>query len=362
MRLLTAIALTVLVGYAQPALNELDPNAGSFLDFPLDSVSRAANAAYQAARYNEAARLYLTALEHDITKSSDIYNLACCYGLLKQDSLAALYLRRAFRAGFDDIGHVKQDPDFDSVRTRPVFATLVESLASHAESAQARTGTQVLVEASSFIPCYVRLPAGYDSTRAYPLVIGLHGFGSDPKSFARLYERAGSPDLIFACLQAPYQFGAGRDLGYSWSTWSKDDSMVGPSSEALACSFVATAAVRLTGQYKTTGTWLLGFSQGCGMAYQTGIGYSDFFQGIIGFGGGFDSLGFTAAQYEEAKNLSVFIAHGKEDRVVEYKNGKNARDFLKRKGFDVTFVEFKGGHTVPEQQLKQAVKWMLGKK
>jgi phospholipase/carboxylesterase len=363
MRLLAAIALAVLavIAGAQPAVSELDPTAGSFLDFPLDSVSRAANSAYQAAHYSEAARLYLTALEHDVTNSSDIYNLACCYGLLKQDSLAALYLRRAFRAGFDDVGHVKVDPDFDSVRTNPVFAALVESLSALTDSAQAKAGTQVDVEATSLIPSYVRLPTDYDSTRAYPLVIGLHGYGATPRSFAKLYERAGSPEIIFVSLQAPYAFGAGRDLGYSWTTWSRDDSTVEQRSSGLSCDFVVAAAQKLSSRFKTNGTWLLGFSQGCFMAYRTGIGHHELFKGIICFGGGLDTTSLSPADYAAAKGLKVFAAHGKEDRMVEYKYGTNTRDFLKRKGYDVTFVDFKGGHTVPEQQLKQAVKWMRAK-
>jgi predicted esterase len=363
MRLLAAIVLVVLTtsAGAQPAVNELDPTAGNFLDFPLDSVSRAANSAYQAARYNEAARLYLSALAHDITNSNDIYNLACCYGLLKQDSLAALYLRRAFHAGFDDIGHVKVDPDFDSVRTQPVFAFVVDSLSALADSSQAQAGTQVDIEAECLIPGYVRLPADYDSSRAYPLVIGLHGYGASPKSFSKLYERAGKPEIIFVCLQAPYAFGAGRDLGYSWTTWNRNDSTVEQSSARLSGDFIVAAAKKLTSRFRTNGTWLLGFSQGCFMAYRTGIGHHDLFKGIMCFGGGLDTTNFSPADYSSAKGLKVFAAHGKEDRMVEFKYGMSTRDFLKRKGYAVTWAEFKGGHTVPEQQLKQAVKWMTGK-
>jgi phospholipase/carboxylesterase len=363
MRLLAAIALAVLAANAgaQPALNELDPTAGNFLDFPLDSVSRAANSAYQAARYSEAARLYLTALERDVTNSGDIYNLACCYGLLKQDSLAALYLKRAFRAGFDDIGHVKMDPDFDSVRTKPVFAALVESLSALTDSAQAKAGTQVDIEAQCLVPGYVRLPADYDSSRAYPLVIGLHGYGATPKSFAKLYERAGKPEIIFVCLQAPYAFGAGRDLGFSWTTWNRDDSTVEQRSSRLSGDFIVAAAKMLSSRFKTNGTWLLGFSQGCFMAYRTGIAHHDLFNGIICFGGGLDTLTFGPADYAAAKGLRVFASHGREDRMVEYKFGATTRDFLKRKGYDVTFVDFKGGHTVPEEPLKRAIKWMGAK-
>jgi len=343
---------------AQPAINALAPSAGDFLDFPLDSMRRAANSAYQSARYEEAARFYLAALEHDITSASDIYNLACCYGLLKKDTLAAKYLKRAVRAGFDDIEHVRQDPDFDSVRASPVFAVAVESSEAGAKRAAAMKGKPLAVSAETFQNCYVRLPDGFDSTKTHPLLIGLHGYGANPEGFARLYERAGKPQLIFAVLQAPYAMSAGSEPGYSWTTWNESDSTVARRSSDLSSDFVAEACRRLTAQYHVSGTWLLGFSQGCGLAYVTGIRHHDLFKGIIGFGGGFDTLRFSPAELQAARGLPVFSSHGSEDRVVVPKYGADAREFLKRKGFKVTFIGFKGGHTIPEAPLRDAIKWM----
>lgn len=352
--MLTAVGLLA----AQPAINALAPNAGDFLDFPLDSVRRAANSAYQAAHYEEAARFYLAALEHDITSADDIYNLACCYGLLKKDSLAAVYLTRAVRAGFTDIEHARQDPDFDSVRSSPVFTAAIESSAVSAKRAADRKGKPLAVSAETFQTCYVRLPEGFDSTKTYPLLIGLHGYGGNPESFAGLYERAGKPNLIYAVLQAPYAMSAGGTPGYSWVTWSESDSTVERRSSVMSSDYVAEACRRLGAQYHISGTWLLGFSQGCGMAYVTGIRSHDLFKGIIGFGGGFDTLRFGPADYEAAKGLRVFSSHGSDDRVVDPKYGAQSREFLKRKGFNVTFTGFKGGHAVPEAPLKEAMKWM----
>lgn len=343
---------------AQPAINALAPNAGDFLDFPLDSMRRAANSAYQAARYEEAARFYLAALEHDITSASDIYNLACCYGLLKKDTLAATCLTRAVRAGFDDIGHAREDPDFDSVRASSVFVAAVESSVAAAKSSAAAKGTPLAVSAETFQTCYVRLPEGFDSTKTYPLLVGLHGYGGNPESFARLYERAGKPQLIYAVLQAPYAMSAGSEPGYSWVTESESDSTVRRRSSVMSSDFVAEACRRLAAQYHVSGTWLLGFSQGCGLAHVTGIRHHDLFKGIIGFGGGFDTLRFSPAELEAAKGLPVFSSHGSEDRVAEPKYGADAREFLKRKGFKITFVGFKGGHAVPEAPLRDAMLWM----
>jgi phospholipase/carboxylesterase len=346
---------------AQPAINALAPNAGDFLDFPLDSMRRAANSAYQAAHYEEAAGFYLAALEHDITSANDIYNLACCYGLLKKDTLAATYLTRAVRAGFDDIEHARVDPDFDSVRSSPVFSAAIESSAVSAKRTADLKGKPLAVGAETFQTCYVRLPEGFDSTKTYPLLVGLHGYGGNPESFAGLYERAGKPQLIYAVLQAPYAMAAGGTPGYSWVTWNESDSTVQRRSSLMSSDYVAEACRKLAEQYHVSGTWLLGFSQGCGMAYLTGIRHHDLLKGIIGFGGGFDTLRFSPAELEAAKGLRVFSSHGSDDRVVEPKYGVDSREFLKRKGFKVTFVGFKGGHAVPEAPLKEAMKWMEAK-
>ena len=60
-------------------------------------------------------------------------------------------------------------------------------------------GKPLAVSAETFQTCYVRLPEGFDSTKTYPLLIGLHGVGGNAGSFAGLYERAGKPQLIYAC-------------------------------------------------------------------------------------------------------------------------------------------------------------------
>ncbi len=355
---LASVLLGVAVASAQPALNELDPRAGDFLDLALDSLRAAATSAYQSGNYAVAARHYLEALSHDITNSSDIYNLACCYGLLGKDTLAALYLTRAVRAGFDDLEHAGRDPDFESVRSTPVFSAALESASAQARARAAQAGLALTVRTPVLLPVYVRLPEGYDSTRAYPLLVGLHGYGSNPRQFALLYERAGSPELIFASLQAPYPMAAGSEAGYSWVTSSKDDSTVRPVSSALSTEYVIEAARQLATRFRTSGTWLLGFSQGCGMAYAVGLKHSGALKGIVCFGGGFDTLRFTPADYEAARGLPVFSSHGIDDPVVEHAYGKSSRDFLMRRGFKVTVADFKGGHSVPEEPLKKAIKWM----
>ncbi|TES91104.1 MAG: phospholipase, partial [Candidatus Cloacimonadota bacterium] len=56
--------------------------------------------------------------------------------------------------------------------------------------------------------------------------------------------------------------------------------------------------------------------------------------------------------------LKVFIAHGKEDPMVKFETGVKAKEVLEDNGYDITFHDFEGGHSVPEEILKKTVKWM----
>jgi phospholipase/carboxylesterase len=333
------------------------PDAGDFLDTDLRELGRKAYEAYQAGEYDSAAAHYLELLCHNITDASSIYNLACCYGLMGEPELAGTYLSRSFRAGFDDIGHAQEDPDFENVRGKEVFDAVVDSIAAAFEQKKSQLGETVWIRHPSFRPCHVRVPGGFDPEQEHVLVLGLHGYGADPESFARLWDRFENPGFIYAALQAPYPFSVGNELGYSW-TMRLEDKKLGKKARLMSESYVIETVRELARKYKVSGVYLLGFSQGCGMAYTIGIKNHNLLKGIICFAGWLDTewLGETALQ--DAKSLRVFIGHGKDDHVVELETGTRARDELDNLGYDVTFLEFDGGHQVLAEPLRKAQEWM----
>ncbi|OYD13956.1 hypothetical protein CH330_09750 [candidate division WOR-3 bacterium JGI_Cruoil_03_51_56] len=348
-----------VVNWTQPeSLNPLQENIGDFLDVDLEPYAKKAYDAYQAGNYQEAARYYLVGLRYDITDANSIYNLACCYGLLGKDSLAAKYLKRAEKAGFDNIEHLKKDPDFEKVRGKPVFDAAVDSIDLRIQKKKEGLGEFIVIDAPALFKCRVHLPEDYDSTKAFPLVIGLHGLGSSADRFITLWKRFGQSEFIYAAPQAPYPFSVGKEIGYSWYTRIPGDSAKTALSKMMSENYIIDIVREMSRRYKTNGVYLLGFSQGCGFTYTTGIKHHELFKGLICFGGWLDTDWLSEEAIEAAKGLRIFIAHGKQDNVVEYDNGAKARNLLKKHGYDVTFRDFKGGHTVNEEVLKQAVKWM----
>lgn len=336
----------------------IDSSRGAFLAVNLDSLESVAREAYDSGDWETAAAGYVELLRHDVSNSNAIYNAACSFGLMGQDTLAAAYLTAAFRAGFDDPGFASEDPDFDPVRGSAVFSHALDSLIALVNGRDAVSGETVHVAAGSMIPVRVVLPVDYDPEAALPLVVGLHGFGSNTEDFLGLYGRVESPEFIFAIPEAPYAMSSGRETGYSWSTWSESDSAVYEASLELSSEFVRNVVLELQVRYAPSSTWLLGFSQGCALAYLAGFSSPNVIDGIIGFGGYVeDPTPFLEAP-APARELRIFVAHGTGDRIVDLSESRRAFALFDSLGCDAVMVEFDGAHTVQAQTLEEALEWM----
>jgi predicted esterase len=56
--------------------------------------------------------------------------------------------------------------------------------------------------------------------------------------------------------------------------------------------------------------------------------------------------------------LRVFIVHGRQDQSVNFERALEARDILRRHGYDVALSAFSGGHVFPAGALQAAVEWL----
>lgn len=326
----------------------------SFLAFDLDSLGIEARTAYNEQRWEDAATLYVEYVRHDPTNAGEMYNAACCFGLTGRDTLAALWLRESVRAGFGDPGFALEDPDFDRVRGSGFFSSVLDSLLAVHEEREARAGSLMFVETPALVPVRI-LPVGAPvDGEPMPLVVGLHGYGSNAASFAGLYGRIDSTGFIYAVPETPYPVTGGRETGFAWNTWSPTDSMVAYDSWDCSIELVRRVVAQVRERHPVSSVWLLGFSQGCALAYEAGLRSPDLVDGMICFGGWLDTTGMTGLDPSQ----HVFVAHGTFDRMVEPGAGREAFEILSSLGFDVELHEFEGAHTVPAGTLQQAVHWM----
>jgi len=117
------------IDWTQPeSIYPLAEGIGDFLDVDIAGYEKTAREAYNTGEYRKAAQYYLVLVKHNTSDGGNIYNLACCYGLMNEAELAAKFVERSVKAGFEDIGHITWDPDFESVRDTDVFKETLERL------------------------------------------------------------------------------------------------------------------------------------------------------------------------------------------------------------------------------------------
>ena len=184
------------------------------------------------------------------------------------------------------------------------------------------------------------VPASYTPERPAPFALSLHGAGGTAEG--GLYPLRDLVDEAGLVLLAPASRG---------SSWDVIRGGFGPDvafvDAALAAAFarVAVDPARLA---------IGGFSDGASYALSLGIGNGDLFGHILAFSPGF------AAPAEQNGTPRIFVSHGTRDDVLAIDpTSRRLVPPLKRAGYDVTYVEFDGGHTVPSEIARQALGWYL---
>jgi phospholipase/carboxylesterase len=97
-----------------------------------------------------------------------------------------------------------------------------------------------------------------------------------------------------------------------------------------------------------------GFSDGASYALSLGLTNGDLFASVLAFSPGFAAPGRTRG------SPRIFISHGTRDPVlpIEATSRKLAPRF-ERAGYDVRYLEFEGGHTLPPEVARTAATWVL---
>jgi predicted esterase len=316
-----------------------------------------ANEAYNKKDYEAAARFYLAYLQYNPEEAGSWYNLSCCYGLLGMQDLAAKYLLVAYKKGFSDLEHIKQDVDFALVKESSAFSTALDSLQIWTDKKAYYLGKMEYFPATNYLPYWIHLPKDYDAGKEYTLLIGMHGFGDKAYAFTNLWKILESDKVIFVVPEAPYPFVDGNTAGFSWNPFVSLETPFAAQAYNNLSTYICELTKSISKQHKVQQTWLLGFSQGAYLGYMLSIKNPKVFDGLIACGGGLVTEAFKDKDYKKAKNLKIIISHGLQDKVVPYEESQKAFDLLKAKGLNVTLDSFEGAHSINKELLKT---WLGG--
>jgi phospholipase/carboxylesterase len=184
------------------------------------------------------------------------------------------------------------------------------------------------------------VPSRYRPERPAPLIVSFHGASGNAES--GLYPLQSFADEAGLIILSP----ASRDV-----TWDAIASDYGPDVALIdRALFMAFARCAIDPGHLGIG----GFSDGASYALSLGLTNGDLFTDILAFSPGFVR---PASQHGSPR---IFISHGIEDRVLPIDAcSRRIEPRLERAGYDVTYHEFDGPHTVPPRIAREALDWFL---
>lgn len=355
--------LLVGVGYAGQAggskKTDFDPakkDAWRFLDDDLDGIRIEGGKAQQRGDYKTAAQYYLTYLYRNGRDVRVIYNLARCYARMGDADSAVALLKRAAERGFAHPDLLKSDKEFDPIRDGRAFR-------NHEKALDTLSGTlgQTVAVSSPRVNIYrMRLPAGYDASKAYPLVVGLHGNGSNAGNLMLSMPTEAFEGMICAAAEGAYprtDLAALAGEHFSWYLPDADRALW-PLLDALTSEQVLRVVDDVSQRHRVSRVVLFGFSQGVSAAYLAAMKRPDRIAGIVAFAGSFPRNSVTPEQLKAASHIRVMIAHGTGDQQVPLEASERARDLLGQAGYKVQFETFDGGHALPPDVMRNAGAWI----
>lgn len=189
---------------------------------------------------------------------------------------------------------------------------------------------------------YLYVPASYRPGTPLPLVLALHGAGGNatgPLALLGSYAEA-QGFLIVAVNSADYTWDG--VLGRYGTDVAIIDQALHHAFER--CSVDAARVV------------LEGFSDGASYALGLGIANGALFSRVVAFSAGFLHESGSSRQ----GTPEFFFSHGRQDPVLSIDNTSRVIvPALQADGYQVTYLEFDGGHLVPADVAQAAVTWML---
>ena len=185
----------------------------------------------------------------------------------------------------------------------------------------------------------LHVPASYRADVAAPLVVLFHGAG-------------GSADRVLPLLRAQAD-ARGLVLLVPDSRRQSWDIRYGPFDWDAAFLDLALAWTFDRVRVDPARVFAAGFSDGASYALSLGITNGDLFGGLVAF-----SPGFLVPATRRGKP-ACFVSHGTSDPVLPIeRTSRVIVPRLRGDGYDVTYREFAGGHTVPPEVAAEAVDWL----
>ena len=233
------------------------------------------------------------------------------------------------------------DPDKDFVEAQAVataartgknpFATKTGDFKRH----------YLLDTAGEIIPYHMYVPTSYNGSRAYPLIIALHGLGGTEDAFFENYDKAFPPLAEQHGYIVAGVLGYRVDGSYGWGLGNPPADPNARRTQDLSEQDVMRVLDLARKNYKIDPNriYLMGHSMGGIGTWKLAPKYPELWAAIAPFSGS-----GAPATLERIKSVPEFVVHGDNDPTVNVQGSRTMVAKMKELGIEVKYVEVPGGN------------------
>ena len=307
--------------------------AGILINEPsLEDLIRIGDSFKGRQEYEQAMIYYLIAARESGSLAQHArYQLACNLALWGNQDVAMEQLKKAVDGGFWNYGLMRDDDELDSLRTRPGFAELEETVKKRYPEAVRKHAGQPVVK----YPGKEAQEAGKSRGRSMPVLVALHGYGSNPQDFAVVAQLAADNGMIGLSLPGTVVL---RENSFRWSNESIEHTHAYVQNEL--------GRLRLPKGMRLGPVYVTGFSQGGLHAALLTMHYSKHYAGAmpVSPGGSLDVPRVPTG----GRPRPLFMIYSTEEHPGNIALARSIMTAFQTVKFPVDQATHRGGHEFPE--------------
>jgi len=316
------------------------------VDGDLDRLRRQWQAAFDKHDLDQAIQIGLDLAQRKPADPQPAFDLARTYARAGDRQNALGWLTRSAERGFSHVSTLLRDEDLDDLLKREEYLAVLDRVrrnsAADLEKFKARAdGAKILTV----------LPPNLDKAVPAPLIIALHGYGSNAQDMADTWREAAAK--IGAVLIAPQALERAGS-GFSWGVVEQGEFLV----------LHAIEKARAENNIDPKRIVVTGFSQGGAMTYTLAIRHSELFAGAIPVAGYYEHPVDPIPAQPTAKMPRFVIMVGEKDEPVAV--NREAAKRLEAIGAPVQLRIYPNlGHRFPpdrQNEMDSALKFVLDEK
>ncbi|WP_298325187.1 alpha/beta fold hydrolase [uncultured Dokdonia sp.] len=209
---------------------------------------------------------------------------------------------------------------------------------------------------------YITRKTSKPSTGKAPLIILLHGYGSNEEDLFSFAEEIPEEYFIVSA-KAPITM---QPYGNAWYHITIDgDGVKSSDNEGARESrdIIAQFIDEIVAEYDVDkhNVTLLGFSQGTILSYAVAFTYPEKVKNVIGLSGYINEEIIDLKSNPSYAHLNIYNSHGTVDQVIPIDAARKTPGYLKNIGIESTLSEFPVGHGVHPTNFYEFKEWLQSK-